>query len=387
MRSDRTWRPSPAGRERPQWRRALAHPRGAGAYLNGVGFAAGRMFAATGGGRLYREGGRGFELIELPVKQARLQRFLDLDSTARRLRLLMITNNNGVLLLATGAGEEALALPVERTGGAQLALRHCPYRHRRSRPRRRARLCARRAPARSRRSPREAALMGAHRSRRPPGSRAGPCVLPLRSRRRPLHRRRCRCVPRAARRARERRAGRSRSGVPRRHTGAASGESSPRALVRAAWGIEQAPRGTERNDGTAGVAAACCRLASQRVALATAHGSGRRSTRCIRLVLGARATLAQLRPGTGLATQSRVSHRHQGELHAAAIRVVFSFTTAHAGRARPSCGSGTRRKCMRSSTTRRTAGCGARHAMDCSRAMHADCGRAKSRFRVAPCTT
>ncbi len=96
----------PAGRERPQWRRALAHPRGTGAYLNGVGFAAGRMFAATGGGRLYREGVRGFELVELPVKQARLQRFLDLDSTPRRLRLLMITNNNGVLLLATGAGEE-----------------------------------------------------------------------------------------------------------------------------------------------------------------------------------------------------------------------------------------------------------------------------------------
>ncbi len=96
----------PAGRERPQWRRALAHPRGTGAYLNGVGFVAGRMVAATGGGRLYREGSRGFELIELPVKQARLQRFLDLDSTSHRLRLLMISNNNGVLLLATGAGEE-----------------------------------------------------------------------------------------------------------------------------------------------------------------------------------------------------------------------------------------------------------------------------------------
>ncbi len=95
-----------AGTRERLWQRGLCHPRGAGAYLNGVAFVDGRIHAATGGGRLYREGAAGFELIELPLPQARLMRLLALECAPGRRRLLLISNNNGVLLLATGAGEE-----------------------------------------------------------------------------------------------------------------------------------------------------------------------------------------------------------------------------------------------------------------------------------------
>ena len=82
------------------------HPMGAGAYVNGVAFVEGKIYAATGGGRMYREAGSGFELIELPLRQARLVRLYELPSAKRTLRLLLVTNNSGVLLLATGAEEE-----------------------------------------------------------------------------------------------------------------------------------------------------------------------------------------------------------------------------------------------------------------------------------------
>lgn len=95
-----------AAEPRPRWERALAHPQGCGAYLNGVAFVQGRIHAATGGGRVYREGNGGFELLQLPLPQARLLRLMTLESTPQRLRLLLISNNSGVLLLATGAGEE-----------------------------------------------------------------------------------------------------------------------------------------------------------------------------------------------------------------------------------------------------------------------------------------
>lgn len=91
---------------RPALQPGLMHSMGAGAYVNGVAFVNGKIYAATGGGRLYREGVAGFELLELPVRQARLVRLHQLPSGKRSLRLLVITNNSGVLLLATGAGEE-----------------------------------------------------------------------------------------------------------------------------------------------------------------------------------------------------------------------------------------------------------------------------------------
>ena len=90
----------------PRWRRALAHARGTGAYLNGLAFVDGRLHAATGGGRIYREGAAGFELLELPLPQARLLHLLALECQPERLRLLVISNNNGILLLATGTSEE-----------------------------------------------------------------------------------------------------------------------------------------------------------------------------------------------------------------------------------------------------------------------------------------
>jgi hypothetical protein len=95
-----------AADRRERWRRGLMHARGAGAYVNGVGFVNHKIYAATGGGRLYREGGSGFELLELPIKQARLVRVQQLAGPKQGLRLLVITNNSGVLLLATGAREE-----------------------------------------------------------------------------------------------------------------------------------------------------------------------------------------------------------------------------------------------------------------------------------------
>jgi ligand-binding sensor domain-containing protein len=89
-----------------RWERGLAHPMGAGAYANGVAFVQGRIHAATGGGRLYREGAKGFELLELPLRQARLVRLQQLASPKKTLRLLLVTNNSGVLLLATGGSDE-----------------------------------------------------------------------------------------------------------------------------------------------------------------------------------------------------------------------------------------------------------------------------------------
>ena len=91
---------------RIRWQRGLTHPRGAGAYVNGVGFVNGKIYAATGGGRMYREGAAGFELLELPLRQARLVRIQQLASSKKNLRLLVLTNNSGVLMLATGANEE-----------------------------------------------------------------------------------------------------------------------------------------------------------------------------------------------------------------------------------------------------------------------------------------
>lgn len=91
-----------------RWERGLAHALGAGAYMNGVAFVAGRIWGATGGGRLYREGPRGFEVLELPVPQARLVRILPLAADAGGLRLLVLTNNSGVLLVATGGKEPGL---------------------------------------------------------------------------------------------------------------------------------------------------------------------------------------------------------------------------------------------------------------------------------------
>ncbi|HZM16391.1 MAG TPA: two-component regulator propeller domain-containing protein [Candidatus Krumholzibacteria bacterium] len=95
-----------AGAPRPRWQRALAHARGTGAYLNGIAFVHGRLHATTGGGRIYREGAGGFELLELPLPQARLLHLLALECQPERLRLLVISNNCGILLLATGAAEE-----------------------------------------------------------------------------------------------------------------------------------------------------------------------------------------------------------------------------------------------------------------------------------------
>lgn len=95
-----------ADRGTPAWQRGLSHPMGAGAYVNGVAFVQGRIYATTGGGRLYREGSKGFELLELPLRQARLLRLQALASPKKTLRLLLVTNNSGVLLLATGGNEE-----------------------------------------------------------------------------------------------------------------------------------------------------------------------------------------------------------------------------------------------------------------------------------------
>lgn len=91
-----------------RWERGLAHPIGAGAYINGVAFIAGRIWGATGGGRMYREGKQGFEVLELPISQARLVRILPLASPQGGLRLLLLTNNSGVLLLATGGTDAGL---------------------------------------------------------------------------------------------------------------------------------------------------------------------------------------------------------------------------------------------------------------------------------------
>lgn len=94
------------GADGARWQRGLAHPMGAGAYVNGVAFVSGRIYAATGGGRMYREGPQGFELVELPLRQARLVRLLLLQSPKKTLRLLVTTNNSGVLMLATGGNDE-----------------------------------------------------------------------------------------------------------------------------------------------------------------------------------------------------------------------------------------------------------------------------------------
>ena len=88
------------------WKRSLTHVRGDGAYINGVAFVDERIHAATGGGRVYLERGDRFELLELPLRQARLLRLLPLPSPPGSLRLLLVTNNSGVLLLATGGDEE-----------------------------------------------------------------------------------------------------------------------------------------------------------------------------------------------------------------------------------------------------------------------------------------
>jgi ligand-binding sensor domain-containing protein len=93
-------------RDGGRWERGLMHPMGAGAYVNGLAFVQGRIYAATGGGRMYREAASGFELVELPLRQARLVRLLELSSPKRTLRLLLITNNSGILMLATGGNEE-----------------------------------------------------------------------------------------------------------------------------------------------------------------------------------------------------------------------------------------------------------------------------------------
>lgn len=93
-------------RKTSAWTPGLMHPQGAGAYVNGVAFVQGKIYAATGGGRLYREGARGFELLELPIPQARLVRILELPSPKKTLRLFLTTNNSGVLLLATGGNAE-----------------------------------------------------------------------------------------------------------------------------------------------------------------------------------------------------------------------------------------------------------------------------------------
>jgi ligand-binding sensor domain-containing protein len=89
-----------------RWKRGLMHARGSGAYVNGVAFVDGRIYAATGGGRLYLACPGGFELLELPVQQARLLRVCALASPPHTRRLLLISNNSGVLLLSTGDGEE-----------------------------------------------------------------------------------------------------------------------------------------------------------------------------------------------------------------------------------------------------------------------------------------
>jgi hypothetical protein len=89
-----------------RWQHGLAHPDGAGAFVHGVAFVRGRIHAASGAGRLYREGPNGFELVEVPLKQARLTRLVPLATERQRLRVLVLTNNGGILLLATGEGEE-----------------------------------------------------------------------------------------------------------------------------------------------------------------------------------------------------------------------------------------------------------------------------------------
>ncbi|MFQ5600861.1 MAG: hypothetical protein ACE5G2_09950 [Candidatus Krumholzibacteriia bacterium] len=95
-----------SGQPALRWNRGLMHPRGAGAYVNGVAFVDGKIYASTGGGRIYLEGDTGFQLLELPLRQARLLRVLPLETSPGTKRLLLVTNNSGILLLATGAGEE-----------------------------------------------------------------------------------------------------------------------------------------------------------------------------------------------------------------------------------------------------------------------------------------
>jgi len=105
-----------AGRVR--WERGLTHPLGAGAYINGVAFVDGRIWGATGGGRIYCEGPRGFEIVELPVPQARLVRLLPLVAPRGQRRILILTNNNGALLLATGGKSPGLYQWAEEEGFA-----------------------------------------------------------------------------------------------------------------------------------------------------------------------------------------------------------------------------------------------------------------------------
>ncbi len=97
-----------AARGKVRWRHGLSLPTGAGAFINGVAFVQGRIWAAAGGGRAYREGADGFELLELPLPQARLVRILALDSPPGTRRILMLTNNNGILMVATGGTESGL---------------------------------------------------------------------------------------------------------------------------------------------------------------------------------------------------------------------------------------------------------------------------------------
>jgi len=96
-------------RRRMHWERGLMHPDGAGVFVHGVAFVRGHVYAAAGGGRLYRKGDHGFERVELPLAHARLTQIVSLAATHGRLRLLVLTNNSGVLLLATGSGEEPSA--------------------------------------------------------------------------------------------------------------------------------------------------------------------------------------------------------------------------------------------------------------------------------------
>lgn len=88
-----------------RWQRALALPSGDGVHVNGVSLVQGRIHATTGGGRIYSETDGQFQLIELPLQQARLLRVLALPCAEGQRRLLIVTNNSGVLLLATGEGE------------------------------------------------------------------------------------------------------------------------------------------------------------------------------------------------------------------------------------------------------------------------------------------
>ena len=95
-----------AGERRP-WSRALMHEKGDGVHVNGVSLVNDRIYVTTGGGRLYFESDPGFKLIALPLQQARLLRVVPLACAPSQRRLLIVTNNSGVLLLATGDSEES----------------------------------------------------------------------------------------------------------------------------------------------------------------------------------------------------------------------------------------------------------------------------------------